>query len=118
MVDEGASTAVSVVPDGVPGQAHGAMDPAARHHAAIESDHAKADSTHQGSHHGAHPQAPGHECPHGQEGMVGGCAIATAVPTATVAIAAIPFGEQTLVVLSDTLPRILFGTDLFRPPRA
>src|SRR5690606_41503236 len=97
--------------------AHVAMSPAARHHAAADTAHPGGDSSDHGSHRGSHSQAPGHECPHGEQGVAGGCMSLTTAPTAGAAIAAIPFGEQAIVVLSDILPRRQFATDVFRPPR-
>jgi len=117
MVHGVASAAASVFDDGGSHGAHVAMAPAARHHAAADTDHTGGDSSDHGSHRGSHSQAPGHECPHGEQGVAGGCMSLTTAPTAGAAIAAIPFGEQAIVVLSDILPRRQFATDVFRPPR-
>lgn len=86
-----------------------AMD--AAHHHAPPADHT-------GSQHEQLPSSPLHDCLHGQAGVMGGCAVVATIPTGAVVVAAVPFSDQISIRLSDTLPRILFGTDLFRPPRA
>jgi hypothetical protein len=94
------------------------MHPVSHHIASTDTAQPLTLSSHPASPHGPAPYGPLHECPHGQAGVMGGCAVAAAIPTGMTTVAAIPFGNQVPVRLSDTLPRILFGTDLFRPPRA
>jgi hypothetical protein len=89
---------------------HGITDIDAAHHLHSPS--------HLASHRLPVPSGPLHDCPHGQADVMDGCAVAAAIPTGVVVVAAIPYGDQVPLGLSDTLPRILFGTDLFRPPRA
>jgi hypothetical protein len=61
---------------------------------------------------------PTQDCPLGLPGAMGGCVVAAAIPTGTTAVAAIEPANHKPISSSDTLPRHLFGTDLFRPPRA
>lgn len=111
MAHEMAAGVALVVDDGGSHGSHSAQHPPSSGYAAdVASHHA--------SHHGTPPDVPDHGCPHGPEGMTGGCAaVAVALPTPVATLASIPFGEQRLVALSDTVSPILLGTDLFRPPR-
>lgn len=118
MVDSGSLAAVSVAPEDGSAQVHLAMHPASRQHTTINAGHTPINWSQQDSHQGPFPHAPLHECPHGQAGVLGGCVVAAAIPPAAAVVAAVPFGDHNIVIVPDILPRILFGTDLFRPPRA
>ncbi len=84
-----------------------------------EAHHA---SVHRGSHRELSPSVPHHdpthECPQGQAGILGGCAVSAAIPTGTLPVVSVPFEGSDPIAPPVTLPQIIFGTDLFRPPRA
>lgn len=69
------------------------------------------------------PAAPHHaptpECPPGQAArLMSGCAVVAAVPAVAAVTAATPLAHDAPPLPSITMPRLLLGEDLFRPPRA
>lgn len=62
--------------------------------------------------------SPTPECPLGQAGVPGGCAVMAALPIAAAPAAMLPPELREDIIPTASIPFLLLGNDLFRPPRA
>lgn len=86
----------------------------------MAGDHHAAD--HHAAPHGQSPAAPQHVpmpgCPSSHAGALGGCAVVAALPTIHLPAAGLPPELGGAAISTTTIPFLLLGLDLFRPPRA
>jgi|GEM_PF-2639174 len=92
--------------------------------AADQEQTAAAATTHDAhaAHHGSAPAPPHHDptppCPQGPAGLMSGCAVAAALPVPAPSVADAPLAYDEPSLPTSSMPRLLLGEDLFRPPRA